>query len=124
MTSNLVIYLDYSPISHVITSERLKDELATFRVEVLKREFKMTWNPRLKKIPEKKGWLFKKNDLDLLCMRLGAMNLGFSINNIEAPLPSPPPPPPPSPATETSPDLISEAIFTEFEKHLDSFKAL
>jgi hypothetical protein len=81
----LTVYLNYSDASHVITGVDLKERLIEFRTKILKGVIHATWHPNLVKIPEKKGWLVKKENLELLYTNLKEHNISYTV--LDTPLP-------------------------------------
>ena len=75
----LRVYTDYSSVSHVITGVALKEQLAEFRVNVLKRELNASWHHKLVKIPEGKGWTIKKEKFDQLLGYLGIYGISYDV---------------------------------------------
>ncbi len=61
-TTPLRIILDYTPRSHILCGEDLKEKYADFRINVLRVVEWATWHTRMK-VPGGKGWCIRKENL-------------------------------------------------------------
>lgn len=83
----LRIVTNYTPRSHVLCGEALKDVYAAFRLEVLRVEEWSTWHPKMAPIPGGKGWCIRKANFDDLVTKLNARGIPFEIVEYTGPFP-------------------------------------
>lgn len=74
----LVIFTDFTPASHLLFGEALKNEYADFRIRVLRGSEWASWHSRLSG-PYPKGWCIRKANLEELVAALKASDIPFEM---------------------------------------------
>lgn len=81
----LKIVTNYTPRSHVLCGEALKDVYASFRLEVLRVEEWSTWHPKMAPIPGGKGWCIRKANFDDLVAKLAKYEIPYEVVEYSGP---------------------------------------
>src|SRR5665213_2562879 len=81
------IITNYTPASHILCGEALKETYANFRIEVLREVDWATWHGKLKRLPGGKGWCIRKAHLLNLTSALDQYSIPYTISEfIPAPV--------------------------------------